>query len=109
MRTVIYGLAFLLCASAAQALELKPIEAHKIEMNGVNGIAYYTWDGEDCRVVAVLAAGDSGTPVRFSTTLQPGQHVTVAVPGGEGESASAVEFVRQGDSVAVAPALLALN
>jgi hypothetical protein len=109
MRAIAYGLAFLLSASAAQALELKPLEAHKIEMNGVNGVAYYTWDGEDCRVVAVLAAGESGTPVRFSTTLEPGQHVTVAVPGGDGENASAVEFVREGDSVAVAPALLALN
>jgi hypothetical protein len=45
-------------------------------------------------VVATLA-GQDGTPVRFESTLLPGQKVVVSIPGHRGSQGQTVEFARQ--------------
>lgn len=63
----------------------------------VVGTAYYTVEPDGFRVVATLASGEDATPVRYTTTLQPGQRTTISVPRPPGEAPLEVEFARQGD------------
>lgn len=109
MRRIAYALALALAPLTAQAGELEPAQAHKIELNGLNGVAYYTVEDGQYHVVAVLASGEAGAPVRFSAMFEPGQGFTIAVPGPVGERESVIEIVRQGDIVAVSPVVVALN
>ena len=109
MRRIAYALALVLAPMAAQAGELQPANAHKIELKDVNGVAYYTVTDGEYHVVAVLASGEGATPVRFSATLEPDQRFTIAVPGAIGEREQVVEIVRQGDSIVASPVVVALN
>lgn len=106
-----FFLAFVLALSplAAQAADMKPTQAHSIELDCVHGVAYYTVDADRFHVVALLAAGEGGTPVRIATDLAPGQRITVAVPGPLGMGDATVEIVRQGDIVTVGRTQVALN
>jgi hypothetical protein len=113
MRSFLSALALVLAplalASAAQAGDMTPAHAHGIELNGVTGVAYYTVESGQYHVVAVLAAEGGNTPVRVSAMLNPGQSFTISVPGAVGEREAVIEIVRQGDAVAVSPAVVALN
>lgn len=109
MRKFLLAFALAVSAGAAHAAELTPNHAHSIALKGVSGVAYYTVEAGAYRLVAVLASGDAAAPVRFSASLLPGQRVSVSVPGAAGESEAAVEFVRQGDSVMIAPLRVALK
>jgi hypothetical protein len=108
MRTALIALALTLSAPAGAA-ELLPNHAHSIDLNGVVGVAYYTVDAGEFRLVAVLAAGEAATPFRFSSSLAAGQRIAVSVPGMLGTQEAAIEFVRQGNTVLASPVLVALN
>jgi len=99
---VVFGIASL---TAAQAEGLRPIEAKSIDLGGVSGIAYYTVERDGFRVVATLAQGEAGTPIRVVSTLAPGQRVVLSTP----QPAGAIEISRQGDSVLVRKANAASN
>ena len=88
-----------LVSSAAQAAELRPMEASSIALGDVSGVAYYTAENDGYRVVTTLAPGESTTPVRFITTLLPGQKAILSVPREPGLSAVSVEISRTGDRV----------
>ena len=66
---------------AAHADGLRPIEARSIDLGAVTGTAYYTVDPDGYRVVATVAQGAAGTPVRFEAVLSPGQTVRLSTPG----------------------------
>jgi hypothetical protein len=85
---------------AAQATELRPIEAASIELGPVKGVAYYDLRGSQCYLVATLAQGE-GLPVRFSSMLAPQERVSISVPGPAGAAAQEIVFTRHGDSVVV--------
>jgi hypothetical protein len=99
---VVFGIASM---TAAQAEGLRPIEAKSIDLGGVSGIAYYTVERDGFRVVATLAQGEAGTPIRVVSTLAPGQRVVLSTP----QPAGAIEISRQGDSVLVRKANTATN
>jgi hypothetical protein len=99
---VVFGIASL---TAAQAEGLRPIEAKSIDLGGVSGIAYYTVERDGFRVVATLAQGEAGTPIRVVSTLAPGQRVVLSTP----QPAGAIEISRQGDSVLVRKVNTATN
>ena len=99
---VVFGIASL---TAAQAEGLRPIEAKSIDLGGVSGIAYYTVERDGFRVVATLAQGEAGTPIRVVSTLAPGQRVVLSRP----QPAGAIEISRQGDSVLVRKVNTATN
>ena len=99
---VVFGIASL---TAAQAEGLRPIEAKSIDLGGVSGIAYYTVERDGFRVVATLAQGEAGTPIRVVSTLAPGQRVVLSTP----QPAGAIEISRKGDSVLVRKANTATN
>jgi hypothetical protein len=86
---------------AAHAEALKPVHAHEVNLGGVAGVAYYTVEEDGHRLVVSLQATDTGKPLRFVTTLAPGQHVTLSVPRNAGEPAVDVHFVRHGERIDV--------
>jgi hypothetical protein len=102
-------LATALISGAAFAEDLRPIEAQPISLNDVTGSAYYVVKPDAFHLVATVAAGEAATPIRFSSTLAPGQVVTISVPGRVGTSGTQIEFKRLGDQVfATSSRILAL-
>ena len=72
-----------------------------LQLGELHGIAYYTVEDAGYSVVAT-PAGQDGTPVRFESTLLPGQKVVVSIPGHRGSQGQAVELARQGHRMLVA-------
>ena len=85
---------------AARAKELGPLEAQSLQLGEMNGVAYYTVQGPSYRVVATLAS-ESGTPVRFESSLLPGQKLVVSMPDSARAKAQTIEFFRQGNRLLV--------
>jgi hypothetical protein len=81
---------------AAHAGELKPVLSQKIDLGEVSGVAYYTAEHDGLHVVATLAEGKAGTPIRVVSVLAPGQRVVLSTP-----QAGALEISRHGDNVLV--------
>jgi len=91
--------------AAARADGLRPIEGKSIDLGGTSGIAYYTVERDGFHVVATLAQGEAGTPIRVVSVLAPGQRVVLSTP----QQADAIEISRKGDSVLVRKANAASN
>jgi len=85
----------------AQATEMHPMQATSISLGNVSGIAYYSVVGDGFQVVATLAAGEEGVPMRFVTTLADGQAMLVSVPRSADQAPLELEFARLGDSLSV--------
>ena len=88
-------------SSFAQAAEMRPMQATSISHGGVIGVAYYNVVEGGYQVVATLAAGEDGTPMRFVTTLVDGQKMLVSVPQAVDQAPIELEFARIGDSLSV--------
>ena len=73
-----------------------------IDLGGISGIAYYTVERDGFHVVATLAQGEAGTPIRVASVLAPGQRVVLSTPQQDG----AIEITRKGDNVLVRRATL---
>ncbi len=102
-RLIIAAAAALTLTGAAHANELQPLQGRPIDLGELSGVAYYTAERDDFRVVATLAEGEAGAPVRLEAVLTPGQSVvlsTVGVVDGAPVPV-AVEISRQGDEVLV--------
>ena len=82
---------------AAHADDLRPISAISIDLGEVSGVAYYPVERDGFHVVATLAQGMTGTPIRVVSVLAPGQSLAFSTPRQEG----ALEISRNGDSVLV--------
>ena len=91
--------------AAARADGLRPIEGKSIDLGGTSGVAYYTVERDGFHVVATLAQGEAGTPIRVVSVLAPGQRVVLSTP----QQADAIEISRKGDSVLVRKANAASN
>jgi len=100
-RTILAATFALAFTGAAHAGELPPLAATSIDLGAVSGVAYYTVEHNDFRVVAILAQGETGTPVRFETLLAPGQSVVLSTPRDEGAIGKAIEISRRDDQVLV--------
>ncbi|MEP9371966.1 hypothetical protein [Mesorhizobium sp. KR1-2] len=85
----------------ALAADLQPIEGVNIDLGSVSGSAYYTVERDGYSLVATLASGPDTTPVRFISTLLPGQGVILSVPKAEGGEALTFEVRRIGDRIEV--------
>lgn len=88
-------------AGAAHAESLKPVQARKVDLGSLAGVAYYTVEEEGHRLVVSLKAPETDTPLRFVATLAPGQAVTLSVPRHAGEPPVDVNFVRHGEHIVV--------
>jgi hypothetical protein len=95
--------AIVLAATAflpARAADLSPMQGMSLQLGELHGITYYTVEDAGYSVVATFA-GQDGTPVRFESTLLPGQKVVVSIPGHRGSQGQTVEFARQGHRMLV--------
>jgi hypothetical protein len=87
--------------ATANAVELRPAQGRSVHLGKLSGVAYYTVDGDRYRVVATLADGEAGTPVRFETALLAGQSIVLSTPGAAGAAPVAVEISRQQNQIVV--------
>jgi len=99
-RVVLTALSGVVLSGAALADDA-PTIASRIDLGEVSGVAYYTVEPAGYRVVATLAQGEAGTPVRFETVLAPGQRMLLSTPGLGDAEASRVEILRDGDALLV--------
>ena len=98
VRNLLFASAFALASlGAAHADGLRPIDAMSADVGEVSGVAYYTVERDGFHVVATLAQGMTGTPIRVVSVLAPGQSLAFSTPHQEG----ALEISRNGDSVLV--------
>jgi hypothetical protein len=89
-------------------VNLAPLAASSVMLGAYTGVAYYTAEAAGYQVVATVAAGEAGVPIRFVSTLADGQNVMLSVPQAVGMPALEIEFHRCGDAVLVrGPASLA--
>jgi hypothetical protein len=102
MRNCIALAVLCLAGTSGQAGELTVLQAASIDVGGYHGVAYYTSESAGYRVVATIAQGETGLPVRFEATLTEAQKVTITVPGRLGESSHVFELTRTGGKLVVA-------
>jgi hypothetical protein len=98
-----YALLWALCLGAPPVLagELVDLQAESVEIGGFRGVVYYTTDHDGYRVVATIAEGKTGLPVRFEAVLAEAQKVTISVPGKLGEMSHVLELSRAGGKLVV--------
>ncbi|GJE27855.1 hypothetical protein [Methylobacterium organophilum] len=87
--------------SAADAAEIRAVQAGSVDLGTLSGVAYYTPEAKGYRVVVTLAPRAAAPAVRFETVLAADQSVTFSTPRAEGNAAEAVEISRVGDRVRV--------
>ncbi len=98
IRSMFVAAAFALASlEPARADDLRPIDAMSIDLGEVSGVAYYTVERDGFHVVATLAQGMAGTPIRVVSVLAPGQSVAFSTP----HQLGALEISRNGSSVIV--------
>ena len=106
IRNMLFAAAFGIASlAAAHADGLRPMEGKSIDLGEISGIAYYTVERDGFHVVATLAQGEAGAPIRVVSVLAPGQRVVLSTP----QQAGALEISRKGDSVLVRKASTATN
>ncbi len=83
-----------LTASSAAAGGLAELHGGSVQLGTYQGVIYYTSGLEWYRVVATLASGAGGPPIRFVATLAEGQAFEISVPGGPDEAPRAFQVTR---------------
>ncbi|AZN98375.1 hypothetical protein EJ066_15050 [Mesorhizobium sp. M9A.F.Ca.ET.002.03.1.2] len=96
-----FATVLLASTSVAAALELAPGNGHSIRLGQVTGAVYYTVEPDGYRVVATLASGADAQPVRFVSTLGPGQHMMISLPQAVGQPSLDFKIMRYGTTVLV--------
>jgi hypothetical protein len=61
--------ALCLILTPAHAGEIGDLQAESIDVGGFHGVVYYTRGHDGYRVVATIAEGETGVPVRFEAVL----------------------------------------
>ena len=106
IRNMLFAAAFgIVSLAVARAEGLRPMAGKSIDLGEISGIAYYTVERDGFHVVATLAQGEAGTPIRVVSVLGPGQRVVLSTP----QQAAAIEISRKGDSVLVRKANTVTN
>jgi hypothetical protein len=90
-----------LSCMSADVVGLAPVAASTVTLGAYTGVAYYTVEDTGYQVVATVAAGEAGVPIRFVSTLADGQNAMLSVPQAAGSPALELEFQRCGDAVVV--------
>jgi hypothetical protein len=106
IRKLLFAVAFGVASlGTARADGLRPIQGQSVDLGEISGIAYYTVERDGFHVVATLAQGEAGTPIRVVSVLAPGQRLVLSTA----HQAGAIEISRQGDSVLVRKAKAVTN
>src|SRR5262245_62303588 len=98
----LYALAALMISvSPAYAGEVTEFQAASINLQPFQGVMYYTTEKDGYHVVATIAEGEMGLPVRFEATLTETQKMTISVAGKVGEKSRSFEISRVGGKVTI--------
>ncbi|WP_274845732.1 hypothetical protein [Sinorhizobium meliloti] len=95
-RSTVFAISLLAMTGVAAASELAPGNGHSIHLGDFNGAVYYTVEKDGYRVVATLASGAEAQPIRFVSTLEPGERLTISVPQAMGQPSADFEIIRDG-------------
>lgn len=95
------AMALLSATGAAAASELAPGNGYSLQLSRFDGVVYYTAEPDGYRVIATLAAGVEAQPIRFISTLEPGQRLVISVPQALGQPSVDLTIVRDGDALLV--------
>jgi hypothetical protein len=93
--------ALIFTVSPAYAGDVGEFQAATINLEPFQGIIYYTNESDGYHVVATVAEGETGLPVRFEATLAEAQKLTISVPGRMGEKSRSFEISRVGEKLTV--------
>lgn len=96
-RAILAAVLTLASIGATRADGLRPIQGQSIDLGELSGIVYYTVEPDGFRVVATLAEGELGTPVRIKALLSTGQSVEISTARAD----NTVEIKRRGDELFV--------
>jgi hypothetical protein len=93
------SLALATMSFAADASELKPLQAGTFVLGAQSVSIFYTVSGDTYEVVATLApSASAGAPIRFVGFLQPGQSALISAGEfGTAAQPETLELVHQGD------------
>lgn len=80
MRLIACALTCLAMPKLSVATELAPGEGHSVHLERFDADVYYTVEKDGLRVVATLASAAEALPIRFVSTLGPGQRLVISVP-----------------------------
>ncbi|MDK1494785.1 hypothetical protein QN219_33310 [Sinorhizobium sp. 7-81] len=100
-RSTTFAMALLATTSVATASDLAPGNGHSIHLGRFDGAVYYTVEKDGYRVVATVASGAEAQPIRFVSTLGPGQRLMISVPQAVGQPSADFEITRDGDVLSV--------
>lgn len=100
-RSIVFPAALLAMTGAAAAADLKAGNGHSMHLGRFNGAVYYTVEKDGYRVVATLASGADEQPIRFVSTLGPGQRLMISVPQEIGQPSVDFEIIRDGEVLLV--------
>ncbi|WP_074062203.1 hypothetical protein [Rhizobium etli] len=96
-----FAMALLATTGVASASELAPGNGYSIHLDHFNGAVYYTVEKDGYRVVATMASGEEAQPIRFVSTLGPGQRLMISVPQAVGQPSADFEILRNGEVLLV--------
>lgn len=100
-RFTAFATALLAMTGVAAASELAPGNGHSIHLGRFDGAVYFTVEKDGYRVVATLASGAEAQPIRFVSTLGPGERLMISVPQAIGQPSADFEIIRDGDILLV--------
>src|SRR5262245_2756727 len=101
--------ALIFSLSPAYAGEVAEFQAASINLEPFQGIIYYANGSDGYHIVATIAEGETGLPVRFEATLAEAQKVTISVPGKLGEKGQLFEISRMGGKLTILEPQLAID
>ena len=96
-RSIEFATALLAMTGVAVASDLAPGNGHSIHLGLFDGAVYYTVEKDGYRVVATLASGAEAQPIRFVSTLGPGERLMISVPQAVGQPSADFEIIREGE------------
>jgi hypothetical protein len=102
-----FALSGLFLTGTSEAAELAPGSGHSIHIPAFDGVIYNTVEQSGYRVVVTLASSADELPIRFISTLGPGQRMVVSVPQTIGLPAIDFEVMRNGDALVVSDPIAA--
>ncbi len=100
-RTISAALVCFATTGASIAADVVQGSGHSLRLGAYDGVLFYTVEESEFRVVATLASGPDGPPVRFISTLGPGQRMVISVPRAVGQAPVEFHIVRNGDVLLV--------
>jgi hypothetical protein len=88
---------------------LAPRSARSVRLARFDCIVYYTVEQDGYRVVATLASGAEDLPIRFISTLGPGQRIVISVPQSVDQPSVDFQILRDCDALLVSDPVSAVT